>query len=264
MIGFIGGGNMAEALIKGLLAGGMDNICVYEPQVSRREYLIKKYPSIKLIDSNVELVSMVKIVVLAVKPQVIPAVLDELMTVDLSNKTVVSIAAGIKLEFLKGRLGIKKIVRVMPNTPALVLEGMSVISVLEDFDGDMEGVQNIFSSIGKVLFMDEKSMDMVTALSGSGPAFIAYVVKAMVELAIKEGMDEGTAKVLVLQTLMGTAKLLDSGFVSDAQALIKMVASPGGTTEAGLGVLDNNAVADIIGETILEAARRSQELSIQK
>ncbi|MBI3353581.1 MAG: pyrroline-5-carboxylate reductase, partial [Nitrospirae bacterium] len=184
MIGFIGGGNMAEALIKGIRGkgqGSREEIFVSEPREDRKKYLEQTY-SIKTTSDNKEVASSCNIIILAVKPQNMASVLDEIADVITDEKTVVSIAAGIKLSFLQSKLKTKRLIRVMPNTPALVQEGMSVISLCECFsDTDIATVREIFMSIGKVLTLPEKNMNAVTALSGSGPAFIALFVEAMIE-----------------------------------------------------------------------------------
>ena len=140
------------------------------------------------------------------------AVLDEVSDVITDEKTVVSIAAGITISYLQTKLKTKKLIRVMPNTPALVQEGMSVISLCECFpDRDIAAVREIFMSIGKVLTLPEKYMNAVTALSGSGPAFIALFIEAMTDAGINMGLAADNASELAIQTLIGTAKLLDTG-----------------------------------------------------
>ena len=184
MIGFIGGGNMAEALIKGVRSSEFGvrsmNIFVSEPREDRRRYLEETY-KIKTTSSNKDVAASCNIIILAVKPQNIVAVLDEISDVITDEKTVVSIAAGITLSYLQSKLKTKKLIRVMPNTPALVQEGMSVLSLCECFsDKDIAAVREIFMSIGKVLTLPEKYMNAVTALSGSGPAFIALFIEGMI------------------------------------------------------------------------------------
>jgi pyrroline-5-carboxylate reductase len=165
MIGFIGGGNMAEALIKGMTSQGMGDVMVSEPREERRRYLADSY-GIKTTSSNREVVVACTIIVLAVKPQNMEAVLGEIKDVVTGEKTVVSIAAGITLSYLQSRLKTKKLVRVMPNTPALVQEGMTVLSLCECFaDTEMARIREIFMSVGKVTTLPEKYMNAVTALS---------------------------------------------------------------------------------------------------
>ncbi len=261
MIGFIGGGNMAEALVKGMTARGMKDILVSEPREERRSYLSLTY-GIKTTQSNKEAAAECDIIVLAVKPQNMAAVLAEVAGSITGEKTVVSIAAGITLSYLSSKLGTKKLVRVMPNTPALVQEGMSVMSLCECFsDKDISLVRDIFMSIGRVLTLPEKYMNAVTALSGSGPGFIALFVEAMIESGVKVGLRRDNAAELAVQTLLGTARLLDTGMAPDK--LREMVTSPGGTTAAGLKVLEEQGMRNIVADTLDAAVKRAEELGIK-
>lgn len=258
MIGFIGGGNMAEALIKGMLQSGMKDILVSEPRNERRAYLEKTY-GIKTTSDNREICANSTIIILAVKPQNMDDVTAEISGVLSGDTLVVSIAAGITLSYLSARLKISKIVRVMPNTPALVQEGMSVLSMCECIhDKEMGLVRGIFMSVGKVRVLPEKYMDSVTALSGSGPAFIALFAEKMVEAGITLGLTRDNASELAIQTLIGTAKLLETGM--PPERLREMVTSPGGTTAAGLRVFEEKGLQTIVQAAIEAAANRSKEL----
>ena len=271
MTGFIGGGNMAEALIKGMVKsqppsaarpGGTSEteyeIFVSEPSEERRKYLQRTY-DIRTTQSNKEVVSASDILILAVKPQILDSVLDEIAGLITDEKTVVSIAAGITLSYLSARINTKKLIRVMPNTPALVQEGMSVMSLYEGFpDKDIAAVKETFMSIGKVLTMPEESMNAVTALSGSGPAFFALFVEAMIESGEQMGLRREDAAQLAVQTMCGTAKLLDTGM--SPEKLRQMVTSPGGTTEAGLGVFGEKDLKGTVGEALSAARKRAEEL----
>ncbi|MBA4348637.1 MAG: pyrroline-5-carboxylate reductase [Thermodesulfovibrio sp.] len=265
MIGFIGGGNMAEALIKGIIQSSefrvqseTKDILVSEPREERRGYLEYAY-GIKTTQSNKEVASSCSIIILAVKPQNMADVLDEISGLITDEKTVVSIAAGITLPYLQSKLKTKKLIRVMPNTPALVQEGMSVISLCECIpDKDIAPVRDIFMSIGRVLTLPEKYMNAVTALSGSGPAFIALFVEAMIESGIKMGLSSENAAELSVQTLSGTAALLDTGM--PPEKLREMVTSPGGTTAAGLKIFEEKGFRNIVTDAILSAQKRAEEL----
>jgi pyrroline-5-carboxylate reductase len=258
MIGFIGGGNMAEALIKGMVQAGMKDIIVSEPREDRRAYLEKTYNA-KTTSDNKEVVRQSAIIILAVKPQNMDDVTSEIAPFITVEKLVASIAAGITLPYLTSRLKTSKIVRVMPNTPALVQEGMSVLSMCECIlDKEMAIVRGIFMSVGKVLVLPEKYMDAVTALSGSGPAFIALFTEAMIAAGIKMGLTEDTASELAVQTVIGTAKLLETGMPPDR--LREMVTSPGGTTAAGLKVFEDKGLEEMVHSVIGAAANRSKEL----
>jgi len=260
-IGFIGGGNMAEALIKGMLQSSrfkVQDIIVSEPRGERRRELQQNY-GIKTIDSNKELVAACNIIILAIKPQNMNSVLDEISELVTEEKTVVSIAAGITFAHLSSRLKTKRLIRVMPNTPALVQEGMAVMSLCECFsDPSIAIVREIFMSTGKVITLPEKYMDVVTALSGSGPAFIALFAEAMIEGGIKRGLSKDDAIILTTQTLLGTVKLLETGITP--QRLREMVTSPGGTTAAGLEIFEKHGFRDIIDSAVEAAINRSKEL----
>ncbi len=261
MIGFIGGGNMAEALIKGIKGSGLgrkEKILVSEPREDRRQYLEKTY-GIKTTPSNKDAASSCNIIILAVKPQTMEAVLEEIKDAISEEKTVASIAAGIKLSYLQSKLKTKKLVRVMPNTPALIQEGMSVISLCECFtDKDIGIVRDIFMSVGRVLTLPEKHMDSVTALSGSGPAFVALFVEAVTDAGVRLGLDRDAAYELAVQTLIGTAKLLGTGL--PPEKLREMVTSPGGTTAAGLKTFEEKGFKGIVADALLSAKKRAEEL----
>jgi pyrroline-5-carboxylate reductase len=263
MTGFIGGGNMAEALIKGIIGRGgvtppVQKIFVSEPNEERRRYLEQTY-KIRTTPSNKEVVSECDIIFLAVKPQNMEAVLEEIADVITDKKTVVSIAAGITLSYLESKLKTKQIIRVMPNTPALVQEGMSVYSLCECFHGrEVNIVKGILMSIGKVIALPERLMDAVTALSGSGPAFIALYIEAMIEAGEKMELNRADATELAVQTLLGTARLLDNGM--PPEKLRQMVTSPGGTTAVGLKVFEEKGFKGLVEDALFAAKKRAEEL----
>jgi pyrroline-5-carboxylate reductase len=258
MTGLIGGGNMAEALIKGMTLQGVKDIFVSEPAEEKRRRLEKTY-GIRTTDSNMEVVSACDIIILAVKPQNMEDVLGEIADGVTEEKTVVSIAAGITLSYLGSKLRTKKLIRVMPNTPAIVQEGMSVMSLCDCFYGrEVDIVKSILMSVGRVLLMPERYMDAVTALSGSGPGFIALFVEALTESGVAMGIGKADALALAIQTLLGTAKLLDTGM--SPEKLREMVTSPGGTTAAGLRVFEEKRLMSIVSEALGAARRRAEEL----
>src|SRR5574340_430621 len=258
MIGFIGGGNMAEALIKGMESKGMKEIIVSEPREERRNELYRLY-GIKTTASNKQVVDSSDIIILAVKPQNMEAVLEEIGNDVTDKKMVVSIAAGITLSYRAAKLRTELIVRVMPNAPALVQEGMSVMSLCGCFHGkELDMVKSILMSVGKVLVLPEEQMNAVTALSGSGPAFVALFIEAMTDAGVKLGLNGADASELAVQTLLGTAKLLDTGM--SPENLIKMVTSPGGTTAAGLKVFEEKGLKAIVEDALKAAHVRADEL----
>lgn len=260
-IGFIGGGNMAEAIIKGVRGkgqGARKEILVSEPRDDRRKYLEQTY-GIKTTSSNKEVAGSCNIIILAVKPQQMETVLDEISPDITEDKTVVSIAAGITLSYLSSKLKTKKLIRVMPNTPALVQSGMTVMSLCECFDDrDISVVREIFMSIGELLVLPEKHMNAVTAVSGSGPAFFALFIEAIMEAGVRLGLSEDNASTLAVQTAIGTAKLLETGM--PPSKLREMVTSPGGTTAAGLKMFEEKGLRDIVSDALQAAKKRAEEL----
>lgn len=261
-IGFIGGGNMAEAIIRGMInsaqfTAGRD-IIVSDPNAGRREHLEKIFKVIT-VSSNREVAETADMLILAVKPQNMDAVINEVRDLVTGEKTVMSIAAGITLSYLSARLKTNKIIRVMPNTPALVQEGMSVMSLCECFsDPGLRVARDILMSVGKVITLTEKHMDAVTALSGSGPAFIALFIESMIEGGVKLGLSESDAMTLAVQTAVGTARLLEAGM--PPARLREMVTSPGGTTAAGLAAFHEKALKETVAAALRAARDRSREL----
>jgi pyrroline-5-carboxylate reductase len=257
-IGFIGGGNMAEAIIRGMLSQGMKDIIVSEPRQERRDYLKESY-GLETTPNNKDVVSSCSIIILAVKPQNMDDLLEEIGGDINETKTVVSIAAGITLDYLTSKMKTGKLIRVMPNTPALVQEGMTVLSMCECFSGsEISTVREIFMSIGKVITLPEKYMNAVTALSGSGPAFFARFAETVIESGVENGLSSDDASALAIQTFIGTAGLLETGM--PLQKLREMVTSPGGTTAAGLEAFEKKGLKDIVQSAIDAAIKRAEEL----
>ncbi len=260
---FIGGGQMAEALIKGLLQKdvfGPDEIFCSEPLKERRKYLEKEY-GITTFSDNKKAVQDVQIVLLAVKPQVMDLVLKDLKNAIKDKHLVISIAAGVTLKRLKGLLGKKtRIIRVMPNTPALVLEGAAAISRSESAtDDDVKRALSIFGAVGKAVEVEESLMDAVTGLSGSGPAYCFQFIEAMIQAGIREGLSRPVASMLAIQTVLGSAKMcLETG--RHPMELLSMVTSPGGTTIQGIYQLERSGFSGIVMDAVGEATRRSKEL----
>ena len=249
---------MAEALIKGMVRSGMKDILVSEPRQERRSYLEATYGA-RTTPDNREVVANSKIIVLAVKPQNMDEVTAGISDLISSDMLIVSIAAGITLSYLTSRLKTSKVIRVMPNTPALVQEGMSVLSMCECIrDKEMDLVRGIFMSVGQVLVLPEKYIDAVTALSGSGPGFIAFFVEKMIEAGVKAGLSRDNASDLAVRTFIGTARLLETGMPPDK--LREMVTSPGGTTAAGLKAFEERGLGDTVAAVIQVAVARSKEL----
>ena len=183
-------------------------------------------------------------IVLAVKPQIMGAVLGEVASVTDGTKLFISVAAGVATGTLRAHLGRPaRLIRVMPNTPALVLEGVTAIARAEGLEpGDLETAQELFGAVGRVVLLDEDALDAVTGLSGSGPAYVAIVIESLADGGVKMGLDRATAMTLAAQTVLGSAKLILETGVHPGQ-LKDMVSSPGGTTIAGIAALEEGGRA---------------------
>ena len=261
-IGFIGGGNMGEALIKGLLSASLfkpENIRVHDPVRERMEYLTKTYCVVAAPGIG-EIAQKSGIVVLAVKPQVMPRVLPQLRGIG-QKPLFISIAAGIPMAALEAGLPEgAAIVRVMPNTPALVLKGASAISRGSAVtDEQMQVCLAIFRAVGKAVEVEEKWMDAVTGLSGSGPAYVLLAIEAMTDGGVLMGIPRNIARELVVQTFLGTAAMIGETGKHPAE-LKDMITSPGGTTIAGIEVLESSSVRGAFMQAVKAGALRSKEL----
>jgi pyrroline-5-carboxylate reductase len=261
LLAIFGAGVMGETLLSGLIRAGRpaSDLVVTERRTDRAEELRGKY-GVKVV-SNVEAAEVADTLVLVVKPQDMGALCDEIADHVRPGALVVSLAAGITTSFLEERLadGVP-VVRVMPNTPALVDQGMSAVSPGEHCDEEhLAEAEALLGTVGKVVRVEEKHLDAVTAVSGSGPAYLFYVAEAMIEAGVFLGMPRATATELVVQTFYGAATMLrETG--EHPSVLRENVTSPGGTTVAALRTLDDHKVrAAFI--SALEAARdRSHEL----
>ncbi len=261
-IGFVGGGNMGEALIRGLLKTGLilpESLFVADVRLERLEELARVY-GIHTLSDNTLLVRRVDVVILAVKPQILAAVLREIAPA-VSGKLLVSIAAGVATARIRSHLppGIR-LIRTMPNAPPRVLEGATGIARADGLEpGDLETAQEIFSAVGKVVVLEEELMDAVTGLSGSGPAYLALVVEALADGGVRVGLDRQTAMTLAVQTVLGSARLLIETGTHPGQ-LKDMVTSPGGTAIAGIHTLEAGGLRRTLIDAVERATQRSREL----
>jgi len=261
-IAFLGGGNMAEALIKGMLSAGVAEsrqMVVTDASQARLDYL-KKY-NVNPLKSNQEAVQQADIVLLCVKPQVMDAVLAEIAAAAGPGKLVISIAAGITIERMEKALPARpRVIRVMPNTPALVLSGAAGLAKGSSAtDQDMALALEIFSAVGRAVVVEEKLMDAVTGLSGSGPAFVFTVIEALSDAGVKVGIPRPLALELAAQTVFGSAKMVLETKEHPAK-LRDMVTSPGGTTIAGMHELEKGKLRAVLMSAVEAATRRSREL----
>lgn len=262
VVAVVGAGVMGETLLSGLLRAGRPpaSLLITEKRAERAAELAERY-GVEVVD-NVDAARRCTTLVLVVKPQDMGGVLEELAPHVHSGQTVVSLAAGITTQFIESRLAAGvPVVRVMPNTPALVDEGMAAISPGAHCDDEHLAVaEGMLRSVGKVVRLPEKHQDAVTAISGSGPAYIFYVVEAMIEAGVLLGLPRATATELVVQTLVGAGKMLkETG--EHPTVLRENVSSPAGTTVAALRALEDHKVRAAF-LTAMEAARdRSRELA---
>ncbi len=259
---FIGAGNMAEALVKGLRSSGVpaSQIVVTDVREERLAYFRNSF-GVSAMTDNCAAVRGADAVVLAVKPQQFSSVLEPLRGVA-PNALFISIAAGITTKRIEAALGANtRVVRVMPNTPALVGAGVSAVcagSVATQ--GDVALAMRLLGAVGATVRVDEAQMDAVTAVSGSGPAYVFLVMEAMEQAGVKLGLAPEVARELVLDTVAGAAKLaLDSG--RTPAALREQVTSKGGTTEAALRVMGERDLAGVFSAALAAAAARSKELA---
>ncbi|MFO0576644.1 MAG: pyrroline-5-carboxylate reductase [Polyangia bacterium] len=262
-LGFLGTGNMAEALIKGLLRAGTvkaDQIHGSDPRASRCQYLRERY-GIRVTPHNLDVVQSADVVVLSVKPQVLIGVLGEVAMHMKPSALVISVAAGVPLAVIEAHLPPgTRVVRTMPNTPALVGAGATALSAgSRATEEDMRITERIFKSVGLTVALDEEQLDAVTGLSGSGPAYIFLVIEALSDAGVKMGLSRYNALALAAQTVLGSAKLLlETG--EHPGHLKDMVTSPGGTAIAGLHTLEAGGLRTTLINAVEAATKRSREL----
>lgn len=260
---FIGAGNMAEAIVSGMVSAEFcapEKIIMTDIRPERLSDLAAEHGVSTSTDNCV--VKNSEIVVLAVKPQIMNEVLKGILPVLRKETLVISIAAGISASKIEEALGEGiRVVRVMPNTPALIGQGASAVAAGELADeADLEVAEAILGCVGLTVRVDEKDLDAVTALSGSGPAYVFYLLESMLAAAERMGLEKETARILALQTVEGAARLMkDSG--EEAAVLRAKVTSKGGTTEAAIRSMDESGLKEAIVTALLAAQARSVELS---
>ena len=264
-ITFIGGGNMARSLIGGLVATGMSNkdISVSEPKADLREKLSKNF-GVNALEENVSAVMGANVIVLAVKPQILQEVVTPLGSlVAEARPLLISVAAGVTCLSIERWVGSQPaLIRVMPNTPALIGAGISALYANSNVGVDQRTLaEKIMAAVGKTVWIKEETlMDAVTAVSGSGPAYFFYVMQAIHDAAVREGLDTQTARLLSLETALGAARLAVES-TEQPGSLQVQVTSPGGTTEAAINVLNNSGVRDALQQAVSAARARGGELA---
>jgi pyrroline-5-carboxylate reductase len=261
-IGFIGAGNMAEAMIRGLLRGkdfAPSDVTASGPREERMRELRDAYGIETTTDNKVPAKS--QIVVLSVKPQILSRVLDEVANSISPDALVISIAAGVPVAAIQARLASgTRVIRAMPNTPALVDAGATAIAGGEHArESDLADAKRIFDAIGITVILEESQLDAVTGLSGSGPAYVFLILEALSDGGVKVGLSRRTAQLLAAQTVFGSAKLLIE--TNEHPGRLKdMVTSPGGTAITGLHTLEHGGVRTTLMNAVEAATRRSREL----
>ena len=262
-IGFIGAGKMAEGILQAMLADGVKagDVVMGERNPERAKQMSKAY-GVEIVDDVRTVVRKAALVFLAVRPQDVPSVAAELKPVLTDRKLLVSIVAGKTLARLRGFFGAKvRMVRVMPNLALRVGEGMCAVCGAKNATrADLGKVRRYLGAAGEVVELKEKDFDAVTALSGSGPAFFAYMEKAMAAGGERLGLAPAVARRLAEQTMLGTALYLKRS-AADLDGFIAGVATKGGTTAAGMEVLGKGDFAKTVAKTLAAAAKRSRELA---
>ena len=263
-IAIVGCGNMGMAFAKSFLQYDLvkkDDLLLIEKSADRSEALKAEKTGI-VVDTIGPRVADYNLIILSVKPQDFASVQDELRAVIHPDQVVLSIMAGISMDQIQERLDHKLVIRAMPNTPAMLGMGITGFTAAKEVDlGNLRKVENLINATGRSIFLEDETMlDAVTALSGSGPAYFYYVVKAMVEAGKQMGFEESVATLLVKQTMLGSFHLINNADKS-LDDLIKAVASKGGTTEAALRQFEAGSLADTLVAGIKAAQTRARELS---
>jgi pyrroline-5-carboxylate reductase len=267
-IGFIGGGNMATAIARGLVRAGVDpdHLSIGQPGEAKRAALLRNLPGTNIVADNALVADKAEVLVLAIKPQILPAVCKKLQkTVQLRKPLVISVAAGIRCADIERWLGGNlSIVRAMPNTPALLDLGMSALFANEQAGDDERAVaEDILRAVGKTVWLNsENHMDAATAISGTGPAYFYLMIDMLIKAGINFGLDESTAKLMAVETAKGAAAV--AGTEPEAIAsLIDRVRSPAGTTDAAFASLDGNNFRDIFAVAVAAANDRAASLAAE-
>ena len=261
-LAIIGGGRMGEAIAAGLVRSDAlpaSAIVICEPDSAKRDRLSTEH-GVTCVADGAEALAGADVVVLAVKPQVINAVLDALAA-DVGRALVVSIAGGVTCARIESHLPAgARVVRVMPNTPALVGQGMSIVSGGDEASADdVRIVEDLFASVGDVVVLPESLQDACTAISGCGPAYMALFVDALARAGVREGLTRDLAERLALQTMAGTVELIRATGQHPEQ-IVDAVSSPGGSTIAAVTALEAGGVRAAIADAVRAAVQRSQEL----
>ena len=262
-LAFIGGGTMAEAILRGVLdaqVAAPTDVAIGEPRPERRQFLSSEF-GVQAHQGNLDAVKEADLLILAIKPQDLPVIFQELGERLRPEQAVVSIIAGAKMSTLSKGLSHESIIRVMPNTPAQIGQGMSMWTCSRQVsDQHREFTRSIVSTVGKELYVDdEKYMDMATALSASGPAYVFMIIEALIDAGVYVGLPRDMARTMALQTVYGSTQMVMETGRHPAD-LKDMVVSPGGTTAEGLQVLERAGVPAAIVDAVNAAFQKSIKL----
>jgi len=264
VIGFVGAGNMAAALIRGLLGRQVvapEQIWATNRSNDARLNALRETYGVTVTRSKPDLVRRSAVLVLAVKPRDMAEVLRELAGLVGGDHLVISVAAGIPLRAIEPALAHAAVIRAMPNTSAAVQESATALAAgTRAGDGHMATAEAIFRAVGDVIAVDEDLLDVITALSGSGPAYVYRLIEAMIHAGTELGLEPPVARRLAIQTLVGAARMLAESD-ADPTELRHRVTSPGGTTMAALRVLEARGFAQAVREAVGRAAERSREMA---
>lgn len=265
-VAFIGTGNMGTAMIKNLAKSGTiepSKIFVFDIDREKLSVLAGETGA-NMSDTSIEAVENADVIILAVKPNILKPVLNEIKYKLTDNKIIVSVAVGVPIKFYKSIIGEnKKVIRTMPNTPAMVGEGMTLISCGENItDKELDLVKGLFECLGKVEILDEKLMSEVTALTGSSPAYVFMFIEAMADAAVQSGIPRALSYRLASQAVLGSAKMvLETG--KHPAELKDQVCSPAGTTIEAVAALEKNGFRNAVIEAMSECTRRAREIGKQ-
>jgi len=262
-LAFIGGGTMAEAILRGVLdaqVAAPTDVAIGEPRPERRQFLSSEF-GVQAHQGNLDAVKEADLLILAIKPQDLPVIFQELGERLRPEQAVLSIIAGAKMSTLSNGFSHESIIRVMPNTPAQIGQGMSMWTCSRQVsDQHREFTRSIVSTVGKEIYVDdEKYMDMATALSASGPAYVFMIIEALIDAGVYVGLPRDMARTMALQTVYGSTQLVMETGRHPAD-LKDMVVSPGGTTAEGLQVLERAGVPAAIVDAVNAAFQKSIKL----
>jgi pyrroline-5-carboxylate reductase len=262
-IAFIGGGNMGEAMLAAMMSKNLAtsrDITVSDISEGRRQFLSQKY-TVKVSNNNLQAIAGADIIILAIKPQILTGVMAELTGHLKPNQLVLSIIAGARINTLQQGLDHKAIVRSMPNTPAQIVEGVTVWTATTSVsDKQKKTVGDILEAMGKEFYASEESvLDMATAVSGSGPAYLFYFVEAMIDAAVKIGLPRDMAKEMVIGTVLGAGHLIEQSGKEPSE-LRRMVTSPGGTTAEAIHKFEESGFSNLIYQAVKAAHEKSRQL----